>query len=807
MFRSYLRIAVRSLSRQRLYTSINIFGLAVGLAICLIVIGHLSYELSFEDCHKNRDRIWRVNLRYQEEDSQIYSANVMPALGPALGEELPEVEKVALFRVLGNVNLKVGEESFIPQQEFMQAGYKHGGNVLCATPDFLDVFTFPLLQGNPETVLSEPFSVIVTEKAVQKYFHGLDPIGQTVRLNDSLHCQITGVLRDVPENTQLYCEFIVSYSTLERMGQDIHSWEKNQDDYVYLLLNEGADWAGAEQKIPGIFQNYVSPEEFSKYSFELQQLENIYFNIYGSGRWGDLNPGGESSMIWTLAITALAVLLIAITNFVNLSTARSANRMKEVGVRKVFGAFRTNLVRQFLGESFVITSVSFLIGLAIYEVFKHSITSSLPREAFADFYNNWMMLLFLMGLLVAVGVLAGYYPALYLSRFKPIAVLQSKSSSRSSKSFLRKALVVFQFAIAIGFVCCTIIIFKQFDFVSNAELGFQRENILILNFEGDDAADKCMLMKSEILSTNRVLSATAANTPPGRRSWNSYGFYTDETREEMKTADTYLADYDFMSTFDLKIAKGRGFSVDYPADVDHGIIINESFVKDLNLDNPIGHKLYGGEDVFYEVIGVVEDFHGSPMDYSYKPFTVIMLRPEQCFTVSILLPPDDIAGSLAAIEATWEKTLPGETFDYSFLDEEISHNYDSDKGIMKLMAVLSGLTIAIACLGVLALVSFSAEQRTKEIGIRKVLGASVSGIVMLLSKEFIVLIAIATAFAWPLAYLAMTDFLNEFALRVNIGVDTFIMTAVLAIAIALFTASFQAIRAAQANPVNAIQHE
>jgi len=808
MLKNYIVVALRALARHKIYSLINIFGLAVGLALCLIVIGHISYELSFEDFHKNKDRIYRVNLKYRSEDTDLYSSLVMSPLGPALRDELPEAEKVAVFRVIGNIDLSIGEDSFLERYEANHAGYKYDANVFCAGPEYLEIFTLPLIAGNPKTALREPFTMLITEPAAKKYFRGINPIGQVVKINDRLTCRITGVLKEIPSNTQLNCEFIVSYSSLRHIDENLSSWDKLDQDYVYVILKEGANIAATESKIKDILKRRVGEEVAAGYSFELQPLKDIYFSYYGSDRMGDISPHGEASMMYEMGIIAAFVLLLAMANFINLSTARSSDRIREIGVRKVFGAHKSHLIRQFIGESVIVTIISVVIGLIAYEIFKIIIQGSLPRQMFADFYNNNTMIILVVALTIVVGVLAGYYPALYLSRFRPIAVLQGKPGLKSSRSLLRKGLVVFQFTIAIGFICSTTILYRQTNFIMNMEPGFDKENMLVINLPGNKAAENAAILKNEIRKKNKVLSVTATNDPPGSESYTRYAYYKDESLEDSSRVifKKFCVDNDFISTFSLKVIKGSTFSDPGSADSKNAVMVTEAVVKELNITEPIGHKLYR-KNGFVEIIGVLQDFHGTPLNYSYKPQIILSPEPEELTTLVVKLPPDDIAGSVTAIKNTWDETFPGKTFNYAFLDDIMADNYSDDKGSVKMFTILSALAIMIACLGIFGLVSFTAEKKTREIGIRKVLGASVPNIIKMLSREFVILIALSNLIAWPLAYLMMQDFLKWFPFRVPIGLGSFLLTGVIALMLALLTSSFQAVRAAAANPVDALRHE
>jgi len=809
MLRHLLKSALRSLLKKKLYTSINIFGLAIGLAMCLAVAGHVFYEMGFEDFQANRERIYRIEATYTDEDNQVRSARVMGALGPAAVAEIPEVESAAIFQVRQLTSLTIGGERTRVINRWEGAGYAHGNKLIFANPDYLKVFTFPLVKGDPATALRDPYSVLVTQAAARKYFDTEDPVGRTVLINDSLNCLVAGVLKDIPQNTQMYCECIVSYTTLVSEGYDANQWSDLSTDYVYLLVNENTDPNALQPKIERVARTYLDPAEIDKHAFRLQALKDIYFNAYYSGNRGELSPGGEISMMYAIAIVALFILLQAIANFINLSTARSSDRMKEVGVRKVFGAGRGQLIRQYLGESLLVTSAATLIAVALYEAFKFKITGLLPREQLADFYNNPWMLLSVIALIVVVGVLGGFYPALYLSRFRPIAILQNKTSTRSSKSLLRKILVVVQFGIAALFIFCTMTIIRQTNYVTSMDVGFDTENILIMDFEGEHAAENCALMKNEVLLKNRVQSVTASNCPPGRKNYYQYVYYTTEQRVDTAiiVTKTFEIDYDFISTFDLEIVEGRGFAENDPVGAGTPIVVTEAAVRDLELASPLGHKLYGSGDVSYEIVGVVKDFHGSPLSFGYIDAIVLMVASDQYNNLAVKLPPDDIPGTIAALQETWEAALPGFTFDYTFLDDEMDGNYADERGESRVSAVLAIFAIGIACLGIFGLVSYTAEQRTREIGIRKVLGASVPGIVRLLSKEFVVLIIIANVIGQPLGYVAMADMLSWVPFKVSMGPGTFVAVCAMCLLFALATAGFQSIRAALANPVDSLRNE
>jgi putative ABC transport system permease protein len=669
------------------------------------------------------------------------------------------------------------------------------------------VFTLPLVRGKPKTVLSDPFSLLITEEAAREYFPGRDPVGRVIRVNNRFDGQITGILLDIPWNTDIHCEFVASYSTLEKIGEDIQSWNQFPGDFAYLLLNENADPVAVESKVVSILERHLGPDSPHKYEMKVRPLLDVHFGAIRDLIGGGPGPIGEPSILYLLGVIAAFILIQAMANYVNLSTARAAERVREVGVRKVFGAMRAQLVRQFLGETTVIALASMLLSLAAYEFLRPGFNQMVEREALASLYDSPIMAMSLVTLVLITGVLAGFYPALYLSRFRPIAVLQGRASFKSTRSTLRKCLVTFQFVIAIGFIVYTTVVYRQIQYVTNMNLGFKKENILILDFQGEKAVDNCRLMKSEIFNKCDVPAVTAASCLPGRSTFSTYGFYpgNDQERDPVY-AKWYNVDYDFVSAFGLEIIRGRGFSEDMLRDIAYPVIVNESAAASLEIDNPIGYNI-PCDAGHAEVVGVVKDFHGSTMDYWYTSMSIVMLSPRDRNTLAVTLPPDRIQESIAAIRRIWNATLPGEPFDYAFLDEEIRNINSEHESIGKTGLLLALLTTSIACMGILGLVSLTAAQRTKEIGIRKVLGASAVAVLKLLTREFVILIAIANAIAWPISYLLLQGFLQEFPFRVSLGPGTFLLTGGVAILLAVVSSGFQALRAARANPVESLRHE
>ncbi|UCC44653.1 MAG: ABC transporter permease, partial [Candidatus Zixiibacteriota bacterium] len=682
--------------------------------------------------------------------------------------------------------------------------------VIFADPDYLEVFTFPMVEGNPQIALTEPFSALITEAAATRYFPDRNPIGQLFKINDRLECHVAGILKNIPQNTQLYCDFVVSYATLDRIGEDTHSWDRIAGDYTYLLLSGQADPSDIVARVPAIVGSHLDAREAAKWTFRIKPLGDIFFSALGPGmNRHELNPVGEPGLLFGFGAVALFVLLTAIANFINLTTARSADRTKEVGVRKVFGASRKHLINQFLGESIIMTLAAMFIGMCVYEPFKLWANKNMFREMMVDFYDNPMMLASIVALMLLVGVIAGYYPSLYLSRFRPITVLQGKTSIRSSRSFLRRALVVFQFGVAAVFVFVTLITIRQTNHVTSLDLGYDTENMLVLDFESENASNDCRLVKNEIMARTDALSAAAMSATPGRRSFRWEVLYSDETRHDSSLVyfKAVSVDEDYVPMFGLQVTQGIPFSTEMTPRADKVIMVTESLVERMAWQEPVGHRLYLPDEGFVEVVGVVEDYHGSPFTFGYSTAVVLMFRPQEHTSLVVKLPPENISASIAAIGEIWQTTLPQYGYTYSFLDEMIDASYNDMRRESGMLFAIALFAIGIACLGIFGLVSFTAEQRTKEIGIRKVLGASVPGIVRLLSKEFAVLVIIANLVGLPIGYLMASDFLSYQPFPVNIGPFSFVVVCAAGIVLALGTAAFQSIKAALTNPVKTLRSE
>jgi putative ABC transport system permease protein len=801
MIKNYIIASVRTLIKNRIYTLISVLGLALGLAMGLFSMAYLVRELSWEDCHENRSRIYRVEMQYQHIDTVWSSARVMAPLGNEIVNAIPGIEKAAVFRHNRRVSLRIDRKKY------------QAGHLIYAQPEFLDVFTFPLKTGDPATSLKDPKTVLITDTIARTYFPDQNPIGQTIILDDKTEFRITGILENIPRTTQLHCDFVASYSTLRAIGANLDSWTDSRSDLTYLLMDDVTAPEAVEAQIADVFARHVTDDVSQRYTFTLRPLNDIYFSTYFTANIGELYPGWEPYMIIFLVGIGLFILIQSVFNFISLSTARAADRMKEVGIRKTFGASRTRLVVQFLGESLIVTSTAMIIGLFFFEIIKIgydavALSASEKTYELADLYGEPGTVLLLILMTIVVAVLAGFYPALYLSRLKPISMLKDGTSGILSKSKMRKTLAVFQFTLAIFFITVSFGLYHQQNHITDYELGFDRTNMMVLRFFEDDlTAGDCAIAKSEVLARNDVLGAARTHRVLGSRSWSTV-LYTNPERDESdrKYAKYLKVDYDFLSFYMIDLIEGRGFSPDRPEDIDHAIIINESMKKELKLSHPIGQRLYT-DSASLEIIGVVRDFQGTALDWSYRAASIIFLDPDMTRVLCVKLKPENISGSIAAIKSTWEETLGDHEFDYSFLDEDIRTQYRELDSMKLLFAALATMSVIIACLGIFGLVSHTVERKTKETAIRKVLGASITAIYRNHTKEFVILIALANLIASPLAYLLITPYLQQYAFQASLGVGTYTLGGILTGLLALSASAYHVTKAALANPTEALKCE
>ncbi|MFC1543103.1 ABC transporter permease [Candidatus Neomarinimicrobiota bacterium] len=807
MLKNYITIAVRNFLRNKTYSFINIFGLAIGISISFVAISYIRFETSFEDFHPLKDRIYRLESDVTHGEASYTSAKVQSVLGDAVLSAVPEVEIISQFRVENLDLLDTGIEKHLIDHQYFVFKDNRPANIFFVKPEFFQVFNFPVTAGETDYTLLQPNNILISESAAKKYFNEQDPVGQSITLNERYELTVAGLLKDFPRNTQIYSDFVVSYSTLEDLQAAEGESSYYENEYIFLLLGKGSVTADVERKINSIASIHLGSDRAAAYTFHLRPLEDIHLSGARASR-GELQPIGQPTAILAISVIAGFLLLMAIANFVSLFTARFAERMREVGVRKVLGADPSHIIKQFLGESIIVVGFSSLFGFCFYKFFKHIIQDNLTGIILSDIFTDPALILIFVVFVIIIGIVAGFYPAFYLSRCQPIAVLQTTARIQSPKSQLRKAIVIFQFVLATGFLLATIIVYKQTTLVTDVDYGFQKDNILVLDFQGEFSSRYINIVKNDIINNTTAISVTAMSTPLGRETYISRGFYTDEafTRENIVMVKLLEVDSDFLSTYGLELTSGSDFTDDYSDGVHNPVLITQSIVDELDNHASAGIRLYDGDE-YYEVLGIVKNFHSTPIGPAYDPNVVMRLNPDQCKSLSIRLPDGDVAQSIASIKNIWDRIIPGEPFSYSFVDEIIQRSQDAYRTIEVVFTTLSSLMIIIAFLGIYALVSFTARNRRKEIGIRKVFGASIVDIIALLSREFLLLIGIANLIAWPLGYLFGRSFLQQFPYRISLSVWLFVLTGFVTILVGVAASSYQAFKAANSNPVDVLRYE
>jgi len=807
MFKNYLKTALRNLSRKKGYTLINIIGLAIGMACCLFIFMFVNDELSYDKYSQYSERIYRINQDLKYGGTDLNVAVVSAPMAKTLVSDYPEVEKAVRFRSRGSFIIRYGEKSF-KEKRFIYSD---------AT--FFEIFSIPLMKGNSDTALKEPYSMVISKKTAEKYFGHENPVGKTVKVDNKDEYKITGVFDKIPHNTHFHFDIIASLESLEE-SREQHWWNSNFN--TYLVLSPHADPQALEDKFPQFIKKYMAPQlekligqSFDKMvssgnllvKFSLQPLQRIY--LY-SDQVAELEPNSDIKYIYIFSAIAFFILIIASINFMNLSTARSAGRAREVGIRKVLGSQRSQLIRQFLFESMTLSIISILLAIALVNLGLPYFNSLAGKSLKIASLLKWEFLLTAIAVTCATGFLAGLYPAFYISAFNPKSVLQGKIKAGTKSKWLRSGLVVFQFTASILLIIGTLVVMSQLRYIQNKKLGFDKEHVLILDnaYLLDKQAET---FKKEMLSHSQIKHAAISGFLPVPSNRNSSAVFPEGQMSNKKstTLQNWVVDYDYINTMGMKIVAGRNFSRDYATD-DKAVIINQQTARQFGWSNPLGKTLSRitsnkGETSTYKVIGVVEDFHYDSLRNTIGP--LIMYLGESKNSISFRINGRDIPGTIKLLENNWNKFLPGQPFEYSFLDDRFNEIYKSEQQLGKIYSLFALLAIFIGCLGLFALAAFIAEQRTKEIGIRKVLGASISSIIGLLSREFVILVAIANVIAWPLAYLIMNRWLQDFAYRTSLSLTVFIASGAATILIAMLTTSFQAIKASLTDPVRSIKQE
>ncbi|MFC1725492.1 ABC transporter permease [candidate division KSB1 bacterium] len=802
MFKNHFKITFRQFKRQKGYSFINISGLAIGLTCCILILLWVQDELSYDKYNTNHDQIYRICINWLIENNEESQATTPPPLANVLKTEYPEVQHaVRLYSTKNSMSVRYKKKTF------------NEDRVLYADPDFFRVFSIPLVKGDTQNALLEKFSIVITEETAKKYFGDENPIGKILNFEDKRDYIITGVSANVPEQSHFHFDFLASFETLSLANNPV--W-LNMPVHTYVLLKKNSLPQELETKFPGLIKKYVGPqlkqamgislEQFqaggNRISLILQPITAIHLH---SNLAFELETNADSKYIYIFSLTAIFVLIIAVVNFINLSTAKSAIRAKEVGIRKVLGSNRRQLIVQFLTESTILTFLAILLSIILVRIILPSFNNLSGKNIEINLISTWILLPGIVSLSAALGILSGCYPAFHLTSYHPIRVIKGIFNIKTgSRSPLRSGLVTLQFIFTIILIIGTFTVYSQLKFINNRYLGFDKEHILV--FERPKIlGNQQETLKNTLLQNPDISAVSSSRHLPGRRYTTQVFRPEGSDPEGYESLVTYFAEYDFSNVYQLEMISGRFFSKDISPEY-NSILLNEAAVNLFTIEDPVGKKLLLPEAAF-NIIGVIKDFNYAPLHEKIQPMCIRYLDPEDANYMSVRIRPENINNTIQYIEDNLKILAPSQTFNYYFLDQDLENHYKVENRTGKLFTIFSFLAIFVACLGLSGLASFISEQRTKEIGVRKVLGASLSNILKLLSKEYFRWILISNIIAWPLAYYMMNKWLQNFAYRTSISISLFFLAGLIAVTIAVITVSYHSIKAATVNPVDSLRNE
>ncbi|SFD50024.1 putative ABC transport system permease protein [Chitinophaga sp. CF118] len=798
MLKNYFKIAFRNLWRKKTFSFINVTGLAVGMTSCLLIFLYVHFELSYDRFNSKADRIYRVVGDLKSSAGTLHWYNTPGPMAGAMKAQFPEVQET----------VRLVQGSILVRKDNIKFQEEHS---LWADASIFTVFDFPMKSGDAKTALKEPNSIVFSETAARKYFGNANPVGQSLLLSGkNIPVIVTGIMKDIPENSHIKADMLISMSTY---STSFVPWVETDWDVfnpsTYLLLAPGAKSETLQSKLPAFFQKYagdVLKKNNMSYSAKLEPLEDVYLHsAYGGMETGNLNN------VTIFTVIALFILLIAAVNFINLTTARSVERAKEVGIRKCAGAVKNQLLLQFLIESIVIALISWLLAIFLCQLLLPMFNVVSGKIISTGIFVNASYPLGLLGLALGIGLLAGIYPAVVLSSFKPITVLKGSFASGNKGIVLRKVLVVTQFTISITLIVSTLVVYSQLNFMRNRSLGFDKDRVLVISNNGDPGT---IDFKKQISDIPSIQSSSISSAIPGRDyndGNNDMGWVQiQNSKDELQRVNIniYNVDEDFLHVYKIKLLAGRGFSNAFPADSANSVILNKTTVRKLgyvSYQQIIGER-FVTNGYTRTVVGVVDDFHFHSLKEPIQPLCLLTGRGYWQF-ISMKVTTGNLPATINALQNKWGKAIPNRPFNYFFLDEDFNNQYQAEDKFGHLFSYFSILSIFISSLGLLGLASYSTLQRTREIGIRKVLGASVSSIISLLSKDFVMLVFISFLIACPLSWFAMNRWLQEFAFRITMSLEIFLLAGAGALLVALFTISFQSIKAALRNPVKSLRTE
>ena len=799
MYKNYIKIAWRNILSNRLFSFINIIGLAIGIACCSIIYLYVNYELSYDKYHENGDRVFRVTTLLKDPKKQDHFAPSSPMMAVRIKTNFPEVSKY--FRMNESKSMIAFGEKKI-----------YDTKIKYADSTFFDFFSFKPIEGQTKNALTNPYTIVLTASTAKKYFGEEKALGKIMQLGDTVNLTVTAVIEDIPQNTHFKSDAFISRSTLNELKKSDSTWVRDHeenwfycDSYSYILLNKNVNYKTLEPKINAMMDREMAEirkQVGMSFNIVLQPIQDIHLKSNLDAEIKDSN-NGDIVYVYIFIGAALLILLIACCNFINLSTARSLNRSKEIGLRKVIGATRAQLIGQFLGESLVFSTIATIISILLVLIALPVFNDFLGTEIKMDL----SLIALYMGLILIIGFLAGLYPALLMSSFKPIQSLKGKISHGFSDIFFRKSLVVFQFTIAIVLIISTTLILQQLNFIQSRNIGMKKDQIVSIELKAADN-EKATVILDELKRNTAVINGSV-NSFSFKGVSNITMLPEGFAENEMTSSAVFTVDENFIDTYEIAMIEGRNFSKSFPTDAKEAFIINEAAVKAFGWKTPklaIGKKIGWGGMKDGKVIGVMKDFNYASLHENIKPL-VIHIFPQWSNSISLKLKTDDLTNTMAAIESKWKTLAPHSPFKYDFNEEEFNSLYQSEINMRSILGVFTFLSVLVACLGLFGLAAFSIKQRFKEIGIRKVLGSSTVGIVKLISKDFLKLVIISFLIAAPLAWYGMNKWLQDYAYKISISWWVFFAAGTMALLIAFLTVAFQAIKAANANPVKSLRTE
>jgi len=798
MLKNYFKIALVHFIKHKAYSIINVLGLAIGIACCILIVSYILHEISFDKFHEKGDRIYRIGVDLKMSDDHLEIPKSSPPMAEYFTQNLPEILSAVRLQGMDRQPVRYGDKLFNEDRIFF------------ADNSLFNVFTFPLVKGDPKTALISANSVVITEEMAEKYFGEEDPMGRILNFNNKLDLTVTGVVKNVPQNSHFSFDMLCSFEVYAKNNKwAMQNW-LSINNYTYILLQKGYDSRLLEQQFPAIVEKQVG--SLLKYvngemTLFLQPLTSIHLH---SNLKQEIS--GNSSIVYIYIFAAITIFILAIAcfNFMNLSTARSANRAKEVGMRKVLGGNRRQIITQFLFESVFYSLVSLVLALLIVELSLPLFHSISGIELSIKYIETPWLFPGLFGLAVIVGLIAGSYPAFYLSAFQPLRIVKGVSPSGTTNTRFRSALVIFQFSISIVLIFGTMIVFNQLDYMKNRNLGFFKEHLVVVPISDDSTVESLQSLKKELKSYSGILGVAATSHVPGQTTYVNPFIPEGFSIEQMQYMGELYIDFDFIPTMGIEMAEGRNFSEEFQTDINQAVIINEAAVKKFGWEKPIGKTIHdlstSQQTTGFTVIGVAKDFHFESLHKQIAPL-FIGYTTHNLNSIAVRIRPENIPDTISFLRSKMKEVYPFRPFEYAFLDDSFDSQYRAEERLGDIFSYFSVLAIFIACLGLFGLASYSTEQRKHEIGIRKVLGASVSGILVLISKEFTKWVLVANVIAWPIAYVSINMWLQGFSYRTNIPPKLFVFSTLISLVVALLTVSLQAFRAAMANPADALRYE